>query len=274
MVFLKFLKCSLVIFLYFLVSFSTTISSELKVAVDSSVAVVNDTVCVRFLVNDIYDLFAAGFDLEYNPNQLEYVRATEGTFLNSNGTKNTIFVVSNDSTKGKIITGITRSNYLDGGASSVGDTTLLSVYFRITVADSIPLIITRSSLIAPDGVTKYPHTVTNGYILSRDPSYVIDWEGSVPKTFSIEIGYNYPNPFNSVTSIDCQVFSKQQGEIYIVNLLGQRLKTIFRGMLYPGDYSFTWNARDKDNNTMPSGIYCFIFHFENFRQSRKAIYLK
>ena len=251
-------------------------ASELRVSTPSSIIEVGDTIVIDFILSDVIDLFGAGFDLAYDSDKLEYIDAAEGSFLNSNEIKNTIFLVTNDVSKGVIIAGITRSNYYDGGVSSQDDDLLTSFRFYVKVADSISLIITRSSLttFSDNGLIKFPHSVVNGYIVSQISTTVDEIRDELIAASVLEVGSNYPNPFNSTTIINCRILSKCHGDVFITNILGQRITTLFSGTLHSGDYSFSWDKNDCNYQTVTTGIYLFVFRFEGQTITRKAVYLK
>lgn len=79
-------------------------------------------------VENIENTFYVAFDLTYDPNIIEYVEASEGTFLNRNGTDATSFHAAlQDGNQGRITLGLTRL----GAAGDVsGDGTLLILTFR------------------------------------------------------------------------------------------------------------------------------------------------
>jgi hypothetical protein len=61
---------------------------------------------------------------------------------------------------------------------------------------------------------------------------------------------NYPNPFNSSTTIAYEVMAKSEVRIAIYNLLGQQIEVLEEGLKNPGFYRVPWNAQN-----CPSGIY-------------------
>ncbi len=79
-------------------------------------------------VKNVEKTFYASLDLVYDPNVLEYLAATEGTFLNKNGSETTAFQAALENGKpGTITIGISRLGAM-GGVSGSG--TLFSLSFR------------------------------------------------------------------------------------------------------------------------------------------------
>ncbi len=95
---------------------------------------------------------------------------------------------------------------------------------------------------------------------------------TLPESFSIE--QNYPNPFNPTTIISYSLPSKAEVEIVIYNILGQRVKAFDQGQQSAGEYTVTWNATDKNNKHVASGIYFYKITAANFTATRKMVFLK
>ena len=84
----------------------------------------------------------------------------------------------------------------------------------------------------------------------------------------------YPNPFNPITSLELSVSKIKAGKISIIDILGREISVIHTGMLSPGNYSFSWNGRNKYGNSVGSGTYFVVAKFENKSQFRKILLLK
>lgn len=88
-----------------------------------------DTFTRTVEVHNIGKTFYAAFDLTHDPEVIEYVSATEGTFLSRNGTDSTSTQVSlQNNTQGRITVGITRLG--QGVDEPSGSGTLLTLTFR------------------------------------------------------------------------------------------------------------------------------------------------
>jgi PKD repeat protein len=61
---------------------------------------------------------------------------------------------------------------------------------------------------------------------------------------------NYPNPFNSTTTISYGISTSSSVELEVYNLLGVRVATIDGGTKAPGNYTLEWNAQQ-----LQEGIY-------------------
>ncbi len=66
---------------------------------------------------------------------------------------------------------------------------------------------------------------------------------------------NFPNPFNPGTTIRYQLPQKAMVEVTVFNLLGQKVKTLFKGHQEPGYHQLSWQGRQTNGGLVPSGIY-------------------
>jgi len=66
---------------------------------------------------------------------------------------------------------------------------------------------------------------------------------------------SYPNPFSHRVSIDLIVPRTGEVTVSIYNVLGQRIKVLYRGLLDSGHYTFIWSGDDERGQQLPAGIY-------------------
>jgi hypothetical protein len=66
---------------------------------------------------------------------------------------------------------------------------------------------------------------------------------------------NYPNPFNSTTTIVYELFYTSEIKLEIYNCSGQRIKVIKKGLQKPGFYSVEWKGTSDENMQVSSGVY-------------------
>jgi hypothetical protein len=90
---------------------------------------------------------------------------------------------------------------------------------------------------------------------------------------------NYPNPFNPSTTIEYSLPVSADVKITIYNMLGQEVRTLLNESKIAGSHSVTWNARDKNDNSLSSGIYFYELRAsgldgKDFRQIHKMVLLK
>jgi hypothetical protein len=68
---------------------------------------------------------------------------------------------------------------------------------------------------------------------------------------------NYPNPFNSTTSISFDLPFDATVKVHIFNTVGQKIDTLLDGIFPIGNQQITWNAVADFGNHLPSGIYFY-----------------
>ncbi|MFY9151000.1 MAG: T9SS type A sorting domain-containing protein, partial [Prolixibacteraceae bacterium] len=77
---------------------------------------------------------------------------------------------------------------------------------------------------------------------------------------------NYPNPFSGSTTIELQVKNETYTKVVVVNMAGQLVANLQDGILYEGDYRFTF-----DGTNLPKGLYVAKVITNNSQKSVKMI---
>jgi hypothetical protein len=92
----------------------------------------------------------------------------------------------------------------------------------------------------------------------------------------INLHENYPNPFNSSTTIRYRLETiryrlESPGFVIIdiFDLLGRKIKTLVNGSQTPGDYRVAWNAEDN-----PSGVYFYRLQAGEVVETKRMVLLK
>ncbi|TFB13642.1 T9SS type A sorting domain-containing protein [Candidatus Marinimicrobia bacterium MT.SAG.4] len=84
-----------------------------------------------------------------------------------------------------------------------------------------------------------------------------------------ELGRNYPNPFNPITTIDYSLPEQTQLKISVYDLSGKEVDVLFDGFQEAGIHEVFWNA-----SNVSSGIYFYRLQAGDFVQTRKMVLLK
>jgi len=106
-------------------------------------------------VENVQNLYAVSFDLNYDPKNIEITSITEGDFLNESGQTNTIFLKDIDNEIGKAVVGISRLN-TTSGVSTGNPQNLFQIKFNSKAAGYSDVYLSNVGLIAPNGKTTYP----------------------------------------------------------------------------------------------------------------------
>ena len=88
----------------------------------------------------------------------------------------------------------------------------------------------------------------------------------IPKSLNL---INYPNPFNSGTTIEFSLPKTDFVTLKIYNIFGQEIATIFSGNLATGTYRYHWDASD-----YASGLYYCRIASGDYQQTNKMILMK
>ncbi len=89
-----------------------------------------------------------------------------------------------------------------------------------------------------------------------------------------ELEQNYPNPFNNRTSFRIKSTSSGNAKVMIYNVLGQKIKELFSGMIPAGITSLVWDGTDNFGNGVASGPYFYQVIFNNKIETKKMLLLK
>lgn len=85
---------------------------------------------------------------------------------------------------------------------------------------------------------------------------------------------NYPNPFNPSTNIKFSIPESSPVKIKVYSSLGEEIITLLNNTLERGEHSITWNGTDKNDQSIPSGVYLITMEATNFRKTIKALLIK
>ena len=94
----------------------------------------------------------------------------------------------------------------------------------------------------------------------------------------IELPQNFPNPFNSETTIRFTVpeeFLLGIGvRLIIYNNLGQTVRTLISGQLFPGAFEVHWDGTGDRGQPLASGIYIYHLMIENTSKAKRMILVR
>ncbi|HOD17956.1 MAG TPA: FlgD immunoglobulin-like domain containing protein [Candidatus Cloacimonadota bacterium] len=85
---------------------------------------------------------------------------------------------------------------------------------------------------------------------------------------------NYPNPFNPMTTISFITLLSGNVNLNVYNIKGQKVRTLYKGILSKGYHSFVWNGMDAKGAALSSGVYFVRVEMNDMHQSLKLIMIK
>ena len=94
------------------------------------------------------------------------------------------------------------------------------------------------------------------------------------QTNRFALGQNYPNPFNRATVIRFVLPQRNQVELALFNLAGQKVSALVHGIRPAGTYAVHWDGRDSAGQALASGLYLYRLQAGNQVETRKLLLLR
>ena len=101
---------------------------------------------------------------------------------------------------------------------------------------------------------------------------VDDGQTKAPVSFSL--AQNYPNPFNPVTTITFDLAQGGRIRLSIVNVLGQRVRTLIDGFATAGHHQASWDGRDASGASVAGGVYLYRLDQGDQTVTKKLMFIK
>tara|TARA_B000000565_G_scaffold188005_1_gene143096 strand:+ start:798 stop:3194 length:2397 start_codon:yes stop_codon:yes gene_type:complete len=130
----------------------------------------------------------------------------------------------------------------------------------------------RFSVWAHDGIDSLKIGGEDRVLYVNRYEYLDVEDNTIPSDFALH--GNYPNPFNPATQIRFDLPNKNDINIIIYNMLGQRVKVFSMPNTPAGTHTITWNATNQSGQPLSAGVYLYQMISEDFVQTRKMILLK
>ncbi len=92
---------------------------------------------------------------------------------------------------------------------------------------------------------------------------------------SFQLDQNFPNPFNSTTSIHFELGKPGKANLIVYDLLGNTIRPLLTNQdLQPGGYNVSWTGKNEFNQDVSSGIYLAVLKVDQFQQIRKMVLVR
>jgi hypothetical protein len=204
---------------------------------------VDSVVMIVVEVSNVEHLHAYSVDVSYDTGLVHFLSLQRLPFFN--GT--TFFASLVDSASGKIV--VNEAILGASGQSGTGGLAMLRfVGVRPGVASfQITASALRDTVNASIPVNNVGTTVTVG------KSVGVKGAPPAEEKSSIRVG-NYPNPFNSTTTILYTLPESGNVRIELLNVLGETVRSLGRMYLGKGEHRIQWDGRDNGGQSTPSGV--------------------
>jgi endo-1,4-beta-xylanase len=103
--------------------------------------------------------------------------------------------------------------------------------------------------------------------IKDNPTGVKETTSTLPSIY--ELDQNFPNPFNSSTTIRYSIVKTSRVTLKIFDILGREVQTLVNTVQAPGQYTVSFNAQD-----LASGIYFYQINSGNFTAIKKLVLVK
>jgi hypothetical protein len=154
--------------------------------------------------------------------------------------------------------------------SGAGFDTSISISYSSDTLSSRSIYV----LFSPTAVENYNGTITSAG--SGVPALTIAVSGvGLPSNEIVQLGQNFPNPFNPYTRIPYSVYKKSWVKLTIFNILGQRIRTLIDEEQDVGYYQPEFDiSRNNNGEELSSGIYFYRLEITGVSFTKKLLLLK
>ena len=132
--------------------------------------------------------------------------------------------------------------------------------------------------VAVNNISLSAQVITCDFLVK--PTDVED-EAKQTELYGFTLKQNFPNPFNSSTTIPFSIHGEQRTQnssshttLIIYNVLGQKVRTLLNEVKPDGNYEAIWDGRDDTGVKLPSGVYFYRLKTNNYQNIKKMILLK
>jgi len=230
----------------------------------------NIYVCGRGKYATDYDIVLVKYD---NDASFSWMRRFNGTGNGWDEARG----LSIDSSDRIIVTGTTWTNNRQGDFITLAydtDGNLISkVYYDNMISENDgadDIFLDKNGDIYVAGLSyidNINHHVTTTIKYSLEiPSLINAQFNSIPKTIVYQ---NFPNPFNPITTIEYELETKSDVQIYIYDISGRKVKTLVDQNQNSGKHSVTLDASD-----LASGVYIYKLKAGSFERSHKMLLVR
>jgi len=212
------------------------------------------------LANQSTDIFSATIHLTWDNGVLECLKTSRGSVVPQDW-----FVITSE-----ITPGVDSLKIGMAGIASLADSGDLAIItFKATgnYGDSTSIHFKEMVFNEGDPITEYK----DGSIIFITPTSCTAKDNKMPANYSLLP--NYPNPFNTQTTITYYVPVTSRIIIRIYNSLGREVKMLISDKKEMGYHNVSWNGKNNKGEGQPTGVYFIRLEAEDFIVVGKIVLL-
>ncbi|MFZ5516316.1 MAG: S8/S53 family peptidase [Candidatus Zhuqueibacterota bacterium] len=96
---------------------------------------------------------------------------------------------------------------------------------------------------------------------------------SEPLPEAFQLYQNYPNPFQTITTISYDILEPGNASLTIFNILGQRVRAFNAGYHERNNYKVIWDGLDEQGRRIAAGIYFVQLKTDHYSTAKRVIFL-
>lgn len=216
---------------------------------------------IAILVDDIESLAMGHLRIQYDARNLEFLSASEGALLAPD--ESSVALLAQESGGGLVDISFSRLTAVGQSAHVKGSGVLLHLDFQTHDNNVSPAIFIDSfDFRTARNTPVYVKTSVNDFDISptqRPESYALN---------------NYPNPFNSRTTIEFALPQSGEVKLEVINILGQPIRTLVHQHMEAGDHKMAWDGKNENGIEVVSGTYLIRLQSQHEQLVRKILYMK
>ena len=149
-------------------------------------------------------------------------------------------------------------------------------FWNTNFSDTLPIpsiLATEIVDINNDSRQDIIHSGEGVYItLSRDTTSLVNEYKN--ELYAFYLSQNFPNPFNSVTSMNLESNENEIIRVSVYNILGEEVRLLENKPFTKGKHRLDWDGKSEENMDLPSGIYIIRASSGKQMQQIKMLLLK
>lgn len=146
---------------------------------------------------------------------------------------------------------------------TVSDSNHYGIYRNVFLADTTAFTQDVEMTLSPWGYQVFEQIL---------PETGVDKEDELLQGFLLY--QNFPNPFNSHTTVSYDLGEGQPVRLTIFDLSGRQVRTLIRGNQVAGHYELSWDGTDQEGNPVSAGVYLTRLQVGDQSRTIKMVYLK